>query len=277
MKNKVSFWVITIILSVLTIFVLVTTVIMPVVTKNPLPKAVISTSDEKEKSSKEDKVNPKDEKIPDSLVLHNSKDAKNQLFELRKKEVLLQSRLTLAKEDSMYLVLDLIDNIAILEMKGIPLHECHILDADISNSIRMYHTENLLNWMSEPFQVKQVDATIPKISWVEKIAPKDSAEANKAAVEPAPAKLGDVYIVMNFERNLRLVIKQAEKPDDEGKKLISALRRKYQGKEIRRSLQSLLKFNREPAMPQITIVLPKSDATILYKALPLYLKVIVRM
>jgi len=82
---------------------------------------------------------------------------------------------------------------------------------------------------------------------------------------------------MNFERNLRLVIKQAEKPDDEGKKLISALRRKYQGIEIRRSLQSLLKFNREPAMPQITIVLPKSDATILYKALPLYLKVIVRM
>lgn len=279
MKNKVSFWIITVILSVLAIYVLVATIILPVVTKNPLPKTTIHapSGKEKEKPQKEEKTGTKEEKIPETPVSHNSKDAIKQLFELRQQEVLLQSRLALAKEDSMYLVLDLIDHKAILEMKGIPLHECTILKSDVSNSIRMYHTERLLNWMSEPFQVKQVDATIPKISFVEKIAPKDSTEANKAAAEPAPVKLGDVYIVMDFERNLRLVIEQSEKPDKEGQKLINQLRRKYQGVEIRRSLQSLYKFNREPAMPQISIVLPKADATILYKALPLYLKVIIRM
>lgn len=277
MKNKFTFWFITIILSIIVIYTLVNTTLMPVLTRNPLPKATIQNTNEKEKPGKSDKNSPKDDTITDLPVSNNSKEAMMKLFELRKKELLLHSRLSLASEDSMYLVLDLVNNTATLEMKGVSLHESRILDSKISNSIKMYKNDDLLNWMAEPFMVKHVDATIPKISFVEKMAPKDSIEANKASVEPAPAKLGDVYMVMDFERNLRLVIEQVEKPDAEGKKLITALKRKYQGIEIRRSLQSLLKFNREPAMPQINIVLPKSDATILYKALPLHLKVILRM
>lgn len=277
MKNKFTFWFITIILSIIVIYTLVNTTLMPVLTRNPLPKATIQNTDEKEKPGKSDKNSPKDDTITDLPVSNNSKEAMMKLFELRKKELLLHSRLLLANEDSMYLVLDLVNNTATLEMKGVSLHECRILDSKISNSIKMYKNDDLLNWIAEPFMVKHVDATIPKISFVEKVAPKDSIEANKAEVEPAPAKLGDVYMVMDFERNLRLVIKQVEKPDAEGKKLITALKRKYQGIEIRRSLQSLLKFNREPAMPQIDLVLPKSDATILYKALPLHLKVILRI
>jgi hypothetical protein len=277
MKNKIIFRVITGVLSLVVIYVLISTILLPTLTKNPLPKATIQVKEEKVKSGKEDNDSPKDIAIPDSLVLQNSKDAKLKLFELRKREVLLHSRLRLAEEDSMYLVLDLIKNIATLEMKGVSLHECKIIHSDISNSIKMYHTEALLNWMSEPFTVKHIEATIPKIVFIEKIAPKDTIEAAKVQVEPVAAKLGDVYIVMDFERNLRLVISQSEKPDEEGNKLISALRWKYQKIEIKRSLQSLIKFDREPAMPQISIVIPKADATILYKALPLKLRAIIRL
>ena len=278
MKNKLTFWIITSVLSVFVIYALVSTVLMPVLTKNPLPRAIIQTSsDEKPKNSKKDNNESKDEVVSEPVVSGSGKDAKVKLFELRKREVLLHSRLELANEDSMYLVLDLINNTAVLEMKGVSLHESKILESSVSNSIKMYHTEALLNWMAEPFMLKHVEATIPKIEYVEKIAPKDTIEANKVAVEPAPAKLGDVYIVMDFDRNLRLVISQSEKPDDEGKKVISAMRRKYQEMEVRRSLQSLIKFNREPAMPQISIVIPKSDATIFYKALPVRPKMIIRM
>ena len=278
MKNKLTFWIITSVLSVFVIYALISTVLMPVLTKSPLPKAIIQTaSDEKPKNSKKDNNDSKDEVISEPVVSGNSKDAKVKLFELRKREVLLHSRLELANEDSMYLVLDLINNTAVLEMKGVSLHESKILESSVSNSIKMYHTEALLNWMAEPFMLKHADATIPKIEYVEKIAPKDTIEANKVAVEPAPAKLGDVYVVMDFDRNLRLVISQSEKPDDEGKKVISAMRRKYQQMEVRRSLQSLIKFNREPAMPQISIVIPKSDAIIFYKALPVRPKMIIRM
>jgi hypothetical protein len=281
MKNKLTFWIITSILSVFVIYALVNIVLMPVLTKNPLPKAVTRTSGEKEKNNKEDNKennnDSKDDEPSDVKGSGGSSGDKMKLFDLRKAEVLLHSRLTLANEDSMYMVLDLVNNTAILEMKGIPLHECHIIQSKVSNSIKMYHTEALINWMSEPFVVRRAEATIPKIEYVEKIAPKDSIEANKVPVEPASAKHGDVYIVMDFDRNLRLVISQNEEPDPEGKSLITAMRRKYQESEVRRSIQSLLKFNREPVMPQITIVIPKTDATIFYKALPVRPKMILRM
>ena len=290
MKSKLAFWVITSVLAACVVYALIATVIMPVMTPNILPKAIIRTVEEKEKTVKGEKTakgekpvkteknNPKnDDSISSSTASHSSKDEKMNLFEIRKKEVLLDSRLELANDDSMYLVLDLANNLAILEMKGISLFESKILKSTISNSIKMYHTEALINWVAEPFMVKRVDATIPKIEFVEKIAPKDSIEANKIAAEPVAHKLGDVFIVLDFDRNLRLVISQSEEPDADGKKLIDSLRWKYKDIEIKKSIQSITKLNRQPAMPQIDIVLPKSDATILYKALPLKPKMILQL
>ena len=134
-----------------------------------------------------------------------------------------------------------------------------------------------MGWIAEPFALKNVEATIPKISYVEKIAPKDTLEANKMLTEPKETRLGDVYVVMDFERNLRLVISQNGQPDADGLKLISDIRRKYNKIEISKSIQALTKFNREPVKPQIEIVIPKSDATILYKALPLNPRIILKL
>jgi hypothetical protein len=287
MKNKLTFWIITSVFSIIVIYALVSTVIMPAFTKNPLPKASsVRVSEEKAKTEKsEGKKKPvkvennksDDDTISDLSVSNGSKDEKMKLFELRKREILLRSRLNLANEDSTYLVIDLINNFAILELKGILLHEAPIISYKISNSIKTNHTEALLNWMAQPFTVRRIDATIPKIEFVEKLAPKDSIEANKASAEPVARKLGDVYIVMDFDRNLRVVVSQNEQLDEDGQKIISALRWKYHQNEIRKSLQSLIKFNREPVMPQIDIVLSKSDATILYKALPVRPRMILRM
>lgn len=279
MKNKLTFWLITSVLSIFVIYILVVAVVMPVMTKNVFPKAVINKPVTKEKSGKGkiDNTTQKKEPISDSFAEKSSIDGLKDLFDIRKKENWLQSRLELASEDSMYLVLDLPRNSAVIEMKGIVLHECKIIKTKISNSIKMYHNDVLLNWMAEPFTVRHIDATIPKISFIEKIAPKDTIEANKVDVEPKMQELEDVFIVMDFNRNLRLVIQQFEKPSEKGKKVISELRWKYQLEEITRTVQSLTKFNRQPSMPEISIILPRSDATILYKSLPVNLKVILRI
>lgn len=296
MKNKLTFWIITSVLSILVIYGLISTVLMPVLTKNPLPKASVqriiptekenngkNTKKDSKNTKKESKEESKDESENESnsestsTVSGGSKGDKTKFYELKKQEILLHSRLELASEDSTYLILDLVNNKAILELKGVLLHECQIQQSIVSNSIKMYHTEALLNWMSEPFLLKHAEATIPKIEYIEKIAPKDSIEANKVAVEPVAAKRPDAFIVMDFERNLRLVILQSEVPDEDGKKVIEGLQRKYKDIEVRRSMQSLLKFNREPVMPQINIVIPKTDAIIFYKALPLKPRMILRM
>ena len=278
MKNKISFWIITLILTACTAYISVTLIFRPVLTKNPLPKAVIRTLVvEKKKVGKDDIINRGDDTVTASETFTNSKDSQNKFLDLRRKEILLRSRLILATEDSTYLVLDLINNKATLELKGVPLHECGIIHSTISNSIKTYPADALLNWMAEPFALKNVEATIPKISYIEKIAPKDTLEANKMVTEPKEAKLGDVLVIMDFDRNLRLVISQSEQPDSDGLKLISELRRKYNKIEISKSILALTKFNREPVKPQIEIVIPKSDATILYKALPLNPRIILRL
>jgi hypothetical protein len=286
MKNKALFWTLTVIVSVLLIYALAATVVLPVFTKNPLPKAVVDQSlsgDEKKadkkgnKKAKSDDVAEEAVALPDSLVASNKKDALDKLFELRKRERLLQSRYMLASDDSMYLVLDMINKVAILEMHGIALHECKILDYSISNSIQKYHTEKLLNWIAEPFQVERSEATLPKIIFNEKIAPKDTIEAAKAEVIPTAPVQPDVFLVMDFERNLRLVVDQVEEPTKEGAKTISEMKWKYKKTEIRRSVNALLKLNREPVMPQIHIVLPKTDAIIIYRALPVKPKMVLVM
>ena len=285
MKNKIAFWIITLISFILVVYVSVITVIQPVFTKNTLPRAIVRISEIKEKGTKGDKdkvakpepSNSGDDTISTSDGAGSPKQSVNKLIELRRKEILLRSRLALANEDSTYLILDLINNTAVLELKGIPLHECKILHSEISNSFRSYPTDALLNWMSEPFVLKNVEATIPKISFIEKIAPKDTLEANKMVTEPKETKLEDVFIVMDFDRNLRLVISQSEQPDPDGKKIISNLRKRYSKIEIARTVKALTKFNREPVKPQIEIVIPKSDATILYKALPLNPRMILRL
>ena len=286
MKNKIAFWIITLISVILVVYISVITVIQPVFTKNTLPRAIArnleikdkGTKGDKDKVTKPEQTNSGDDSISASDGAGPTPNENvNKLIELRRKEILLRSRLSLANEDSTYLILDLINNTAVLELKGIPLHECKILHSEISNSFRSYSKDALLNWMSEPFILKNVEATIPKISFIEKIAPKDTLEANKMVTEPKETKLEDVFIVMDFDRNLRLVISQSELPDPEGKKIISNLRNRYHKIEISRTVKALTKFNREPVKPQIEIVIPKSDATILYKALPLYPRMILRL
>ena len=118
----------------------------------------------------------------------------------------------------MYLVLNLNKKTAVLELKGVPLHEAKILTCNVSSTIKNQSEDALLNWLSKPFYLKEDSATIPKIAYIVKIAPKDTIEANQYEVLPSAPKRGDVYVIMDFERDLRLIISQAEKPDKDGKK-----------------------------------------------------------
>ena len=166
--------VVTSILVLITAYILTTTVILPVATKNPLPEAVLPKAEVKgdnnaKKSGKADNTPKKngktdkgakkaDDKVQNSSAaeesISSSKDDLMKLFELKKTETLLRSRYSLSSEDSIYLVLDLINKVARLEMKGIPLHDSNINKVWISNSIKMFHTEALLHWIAQPFILK---------------------------------------------------------------------------------------------------------------------------
>jgi len=297
MAKKFLFWTITTLLILLAAYVLTTTVILPVATKNPLPEAVLPNAEVKgetnaKKSEKGEIAPKKNEKadknakkaqvkvqsIPETEESGSgSKDDLMKLFELKKTELLLRARYNLSTEDSIYLVLDLINKVATLEMKGIPLHDSNIKEVWVSNSIRMFHNEALLHWIAQPFVLKNAVATIVRVPFIVKNAPKDTIEANKSEVLPSARKTEDVYIVMNFERNLQLVIQQSEPSEGEDKMRIDSLRNSYVKREIDKSIKALSSLKRETIMPKIVITVPKSDAIILYRALPQKPRMVLKM
>jgi hypothetical protein len=296
MAKKNLFWTVTTILFLISAYVLTSTVILPVATINPLPEAVLPKASVKkdnnakkqvkaENTSKKNSKTDKNAKIADTKVqittgdetVSNSKEDLKKLFELKMTEIVLRSRYNLSSEDSIYMVLDLINKVATLEMKGIPLHDSPIQDVWISNSIKMFHTEALLRWISQPFVLKNANSTIERVQFLVKIAPKDTIEANKAEATPAPRKTEDVFIVLNFERNLQLVIQQTETSLGEDKVRIDSLKRYLFKKDTENSLKALTTLKREAITPKIFITIPKADAITLYRALPQKLKMVIRM
>jgi hypothetical protein len=294
MAKKNLFWSITIILILISAYVLTTTVILPVATINPLPEAVSpkieakkdnnpKKQDKSDNASKKTDKNAKkvDPKVQNSSVatelVSNSKDDLAMLFELKKTETLLRSRYNLSSEDSIYMVLDLINKVATLEMKGIPLHDSPIHEVWISNSIKMFHNEALLHWIAQPFVLKNANSTIERVQFLVKNAPKDTIEANKAEAIPAPRKTEDVFIVLNFERNLQLVIQQSEISQGEDKARIDSIKGNFFKQETQKSMKALTNFKRDAITPKIFISMPKADAITLYRALPQKLIMVLRM
>ncbi len=280
MKNKSIFTFVTVFLTILVIYALIVNVLLPVIKQNKITEGSVYINkgeDQKPSKKKKTSVTEGSENIPDSLKAGNRSQARTKLLNLRKEEKFLQSKLSLVEDDSMYLVLDLQKNTAVLEFKGVSLHESKILKYTISSTIKNQPADALLNWLSKPFYLKEDSASIPKISFITKIAPKDTIEANQNETLPEPPKRGDVYVVMDFERDLRLIINQTEKPDKEGQESISRLRRNYTRDEITKSINALIHLDRELAIPTVEIVLPKADATILYRALPYKPKILLRL
>ena len=295
MVKKSLFWSVTIILAMITVYILATNVILPVVTKNPLPeavlpKAVVKATNNAKKSDKavnsarkasDKKPGKTDNRSQDKPVeqdaVSNSREDLRNYFELKKTESLLRSRYNLSGEDSIYLVLDLVNKVARLEMKGIPLHDSDISDVWISNAIRKNHSDAFLRWISQPFVLKNAEATIERVPFLVKIAPKDTIEASKIEATPAPRRTGDVYIVMNFDRNLQLIIQQSEISEGEDKMRIDSLKTSLFNREAGKSIKALSAFKREIVMPKIVVTMSKTDAITLYRALPKKPRLVLKM
>lgn len=274
-------------------FVLTITVILPVADKNPLveaiPKAVVKPEPKAKKPEKTEaapakggkndkRIKRTDAKAQSSQVkeepLLGSKDDLLKVFEFKKNETILKAHYSLASEDSMYLVLDLVKRSAILEMKGIPLHESPLNEVWMSNAIKMFPSESLVKWISQPFVLKNTISTIERVQFLVKNAPKDTIEANKAEAIPAPRRTEDVFIVLNFDRNLQLVIQQSQISEGSDKARIDSIQSRLFRSESEKSVRSLFSLKRESVTPKIVITLPKSDAVTLYRALPQRFKMI---
>lgn len=255
-KNRKLQWLLVLLIAVFPLFVLIYGVIVPVSRMNLLPSADSIV------------VQPADSLIKSSRL---TKEDKGRLREILQKEMEISvqaNRLGLARQDSIYLVLDLSDSTISLEIKGVNVRKCPIQSLQISNRITSADPDLLLNWVSEPFTLHSEISSIPKTPFLIVEAPKDTAEAARLPRKPLEPEKTFVHYILWFDRDLMLEIEQSEplRPEDEE---IAYRFRHQQDSVLRRSAIKKLSRPLPANSPvHIKLLLSEADARAIFRGMP---------
>jgi len=188
-----------------------------------------------------------------------------------------QARLSLAEKDSIYVILDVPNNLLSLEIKGVTVKKAKVINLEISNRFSLISHENLLPWISQPFTLESDLSTIPKDPIVVKQAPKDTIEAAKMSNKPAPPDSTNVFFTLYFDRNLVLEIEQAE-PLEVGATEKVKTYQKIKRKESTRSVFQLLRNPQQEGQPMLVkLVISEPEARAIYRAVPIKSKLILKL
>lgn len=191
-------------------------------------------------------------------------------FQLKTEEAFLQAQLQMAKNDSIGLCINLRDSVISLQIRGVDIRTCKIEQFRISHSFKHLQASGAaLNWLSSSFELIRDWSSIPKAPIKVKKAPKDTLEANQTKSEPY-TELGknDVYLTLQFDRNLIVNIRQTQTPSWHGRfwKLIYGAKSKFFILENR--ITALLNGHLPSNLRWIELEIAQNDAVAIYRALP---------
>lgn len=201
------------------------------------------------------------------------------LFKIREREhydSFLRSALALSKSDSISLLIDLSDSLAILSLKGVFLFQTKISEIEFNKGLDKLPVFLRDSLYSGPFMVEREFASIEKFPVVVKKAPKDTTEANADNSAPVLPTQNDVFVLLAFANNLVIEINQEE---DDLAGSVKAWREYKKGysKFFKEHNLALFKDKNAPEyLYRIKISIPREDARSIYRALPLKPFVLVR-
>ena len=210
-----------------------------------------------EYANRHDDNNPVDERIfTDSAYL-----------DLIHEKSFLQSRVAMAATDSVYLSIDLSDSTINLEISGVTVHKAQISRIRASNILRGGNNYIVLSMLSEPLIIKKNFSSIEKEPLMIKMAPRDTSEYVPDII-PDTADYETVNFIMEMENGIRLHVYQEDKlklGDGLCRSLFDIYHRfRYTAKTFLR----IITFRLPDYQPYIKIRIPRSDAKIIYRALP---------
>ncbi|MDD2279630.1 MAG: hypothetical protein PHD06_05775 [Bacteroidales bacterium] len=191
-------------------------------------------------------------------------------------EAFLKSNILLSKSDSISLLIDLKDSLAILTFKGVSLFETKITSISFNKGLKKLPLFLLDSLYSGPFVATEEISSIEKFPIVIKKAPKDTLEANLLNAAPILPRQSDVFYLFAFENSMTVEIVQQEK-NIVGSRSSFRNYKKAKSKWFRnRNLNFLVKADQKGYTYQLSIKIPREDARSIYRALPIKPVVVVR-
>ncbi len=199
------------------------------------------------------------------------------LFELYREKAFLESRLAMAKTNTIGLVVDLQDSILDIEIGGIKLHSTQISKYRVSRTFSRINNKAFIGLFSKPVTTIRNSGTFVKEPIVVKKAPKDTIEAAKQATVPDSIKTGPAFVALTLDYNIRLSLYQENKRSVwtmlYGFIFRSGLRFRKAGEAARGAVT----FRIPDYRPEIRVFIPKKDLITIYRALPVDTRVVIKI
>jgi hypothetical protein len=187
---------------------------------------------------------------------------------LVKERAYLQSRVVLAQTDSIYLTINLADSSMNLEISGVVVHRAKIDSYKCSRMLM--GNENIVSAMlSAPLTIASDLATIKKEPVLIKMAPKDTSEY-KPDIMPDTSITEPVNYILEMTNGTRIYVYQAENARRADRMAQFKFDLDDRMHQTWQALKRVAVFKVPDYYPFIKIKLPRSEAKIIYRAIPKY-------
>jgi hypothetical protein len=186
---------------------------------------------------------------------------------LLKDRAFLQSKILMASTDSIYLTINLADSSINLEISGVVVHSAKINSFKASRFLTTGNENIMYSLLSTPLSILSEKATIRKEPVMIKMAPKDTSEYIPDII-PDTSITEPVSYILGMTHGISIYICQEEA--DKRSDRIALLRFDLYD----RLRQTWKAFKRVAVLkvpeyhPSIKVKLPRSDAKIIYRAIP---------
>lgn len=186
---------------------------------------------------------------------------------LLKERAFLQSLIVMAQTDSIYLTLNLTDSTANIEISGVVVHKAKMSHIETSKILLGDNEYSLLSMLPSPFIISQSFSTIKKEPLMIKMAPKDTSEY-KPDIMPDTSITEPVNYILVMKSGIRIYVYQKEnvKLNDRISQFSFDLNDKL--RDTWSALKRVATLKVPEYHPFIKIKLPRTDAKIIYRAIP---------
>jgi hypothetical protein len=186
---------------------------------------------------------------------------------LIKERAMLQSKILMAETDSIYLTINLADSTMNLEISGVVVHMARMSSFKASRMLTKGNEDIISKMLSTPLTIESAFATIKKEPVLIKMAPRDTSEY-KPDIMPDTSITEPVDYILEMTNGTRIFVYQEEDQKPADKMTLFKFDLNDRLRQTWVALKSVAVFKVPEYHPFIRIRLPRSDAKIIYRAIP---------
>ncbi|MBN2744794.1 hypothetical protein LX69_02743 [Breznakibacter xylanolyticus] len=197
------------------------------------------------------------------------------IFEIRKENAFTEARLSLTKNDSVSLIIDLKDSTVSLDLKGVAIHKAQMVNYTSTAVLSALSPEAQLNLINTPMKVLRQSSTIVKEPEIIKKAPKDTIEAaqQEEAAKQDSVDVNPSFYYFALDNGIEVTFVHEHEKGHSYFPLFFDQKMKI----FKSTTDSLKHFKLPSYTPEIRIELFETDAKTIYRALPNHALVAIRM